>query len=462
MAKENSSTVSEEAIAIAFFVAAAISYYLWTQHFQYIADVWRWIRIGELALFYPLSLVWPFGDLEVGGALRYLLDTPGHLIHKNTITAFDSRYPKIINWIPGLLVAAYGFYRLKTQEAIDTNFDEETLLRKFAKSHPWLRRYLTINPVDIAPLYIRGNAEREEFGYGLHPHEFAMLSPPLLLEKVAKKHKGYRQPIYSSENGFDMDLAERAFTAQLRRPFEGLQGLSEAEREVYEILWKRSPVDVSYCRDEIARTIKEILGGKTPSTSNPMGKKIVSYCHAVVLKELQKRKLIKKGAVINAKAILAVPREPRVEAAKILTAHDSLMRLVDRARGDAGDVLKEFTACHVMSLHGFSLTALYQLLIHARTSGVQDSYTLFRHLKGKDRTLWYVLNSCGRQTPFVEAAGVTAHYYQEKEVGRAIRRPVVLEAVDQLRAYMEKDADAVGASVPATSAAKGTAPGMRL
>lgn len=471
MAKNNASTTSEEAVLVVLIISLGILYYLWNEHFRYVAEVWRWVRLGELYAFYPVTLTGLFSDLEVGQAIEFLKRTPGHLIHSSTIQAFDSRYPKVINIIPGLLILAYGIYRVNSTERIDQVFDEETLLQRYANTYPWLRPFVSVNPVKIPALFVRGRKERTEHGYGLAPHEFAELSPPLLLESLAKKNSAYRKPIYSEDDGFDLDLAERAFTAQLRRPFISLDKMSNTEKEVYQTLWPRVPIDVEYCREQVRYIIKAIMLGKQPDIANPMAAKLKGYCLSLIRASIVRHKKSIKGLKGDIKtddgllsAIGSLDKDERMKVAKSLLKPDAMAAAVEQAEGQGKSILQEVSACHALASHGYVLTGLLRLLVEARRSGVLDSFTHFRHIKGQDRTLWYVLNSCGRQTPYVEAAGVLAHYYQELEIGRAIPRPIVLEAVDQLKkAVMVTDPDALGMSKRAHQGrAPGTTSGVKL
>lgn len=81
--------------------------------------------------------------------------------------------------------------------------------------------------------------------------------------------------------------------------------------------------------------------------------------------------------------------------------------------------------------HGYVLTAMASMLEAARADGVQASAD-FLWLKPLDRRLWYVLNTVGRQTPFVEVAGPYAHWIAEKELGRKLLVPMVEEATKAL------------------------------
>ncbi len=81
--------------------------------------------------------------------------------------------------------------------------------------------------------------------------------------------------------------------------------------------------------------------------------------------------------------------------------------------------------------HAYILTVMASMLVGARTDGVQASAD-FLWLKPLDRRLWYVLNTVGRQTPFVEVAGVFAHWVAEREMGKPLLVPMIDEATNAL------------------------------
>ncbi|MCC2666742.1 MAG: hypothetical protein K0S63_658 [Gammaproteobacteria bacterium] len=85
----------------------------------------------------------------------------------------------------------------------------------------------------------------------------------------------------------------------------------------------------------------------------------------------------------------------------------------------------------IMQSHGYVLTVMASMLEAAREDGVQASAD-FLWLKPVDRRLWYMLNTVGRQTPFVEVAGPFAHWIAEKQIGRRLLVPMVEEATNAL------------------------------
>lgn len=86
--------------------------------------------------------------------------------------------------------------------------------------------------------------------------------------------------------------------------------------------------------------------------------------------------------------------------------------------------------------HAYLNTLMPSLLEIARADGVLATAE-FLWLKPLDRRLWYVLNSVGRQTAVVEVAGPFSHWLAERKVKRALKTPMVKEAVNALETCME-------------------------
>ncbi len=91
----------------------------------------------------------------------------------------------------------------------------------------------------------------------------------------------------------------------------------------------------------------------------------------------------------------------------------------------------------VTASHAYVLTVMASMLQTAREDGVQSSSD-FLWLKPVDRKLWYMLNTVGRQTPFVEVAGPFAHWTAEKLMGRRLLVPMVEEATNALEIALKE------------------------
>lgn len=91
----------------------------------------------------------------------------------------------------------------------------------------------------------------------------------------------------------------------------------------------------------------------------------------------------------------------------------------------------------VVKSHAYIMTVMASMLLAAREDGVQASSD-FLWLKPMDRRLWYVLNTVGRQTPFIEVAGVFAHWMAEREAGRKLLLPMVEEATNAVEIALKE------------------------
>lgn len=81
--------------------------------------------------------------------------------------------------------------------------------------------------------------------------------------------------------------------------------------------------------------------------------------------------------------------------------------------------------------HGYEFTVMAGMVQLAREDGVLASAD-FLWVKPMDRRLWYVLNNVGRQTPAAEVGGIFCHWYNELALKRPLSVPVVEAAVDAL------------------------------
>ncbi len=107
---------------------------------------------------------------------------------------------------------------------------------------------------------------------------------------------------------------------------------------------------------------------------------------------------------------------------------------------DTDELLKKYekskAATRAGQKHAYTLTVMASMMTLARVDGVLASAD-FLWVKPLDRRLWYVLNCVGRQVCVPEVAGVFAHWFAEKEMGRALTVPMVEEAVNALEKALD-------------------------
>jgi intracellular multiplication protein IcmP len=91
----------------------------------------------------------------------------------------------------------------------------------------------------------------------------------------------------------------------------------------------------------------------------------------------------------------------------------------------------------VVRRHAYVGTVMMAVLAKARRLGkISPSFMIW--LRTVDRSLFYIIHSLDRRTPFPEGAGVYAHYQAELIAGHAIEYPFVGEAVEGLVHELEK------------------------
>lgn len=120
---------------------------------------------------------------------------------------------------------------------------------------------------------------------------------------------------------------------------------------------------------------------------------------------------------------------------------DKLLNQISTGSGEKLDFsdVKALVAKHknsklakfAINKHAYVLSVMATLLELARTDGVLATAE-FLWLKPIDRPMWYMLNSVGRQTAFPEIGGAYAHWIAEKKSDRALRVPMVDQAVKAL------------------------------
>lgn len=96
----------------------------------------------------------------------------------------------------------------------------------------------------------------------------------------------------------------------------------------------------------------------------------------------------------------------------------------------------------ILPKHAYIKTLIYALLLKARQVGVLSPAEL-RWLRFCDRPLWYVIQSVGRNRPFIEAAAVYDHFNYENLMGKAYPCPYIKNAIlgvhDQVNSFKYKN-----------------------
>ena len=413
----DSSGSSDTYLILGFF--ALFGGYLFIQaNFEYVTFFWRYLRILELGMFYWIPDWVPFyGSLEIKEAFHFLVNTDFDLIHRDTVSQIDDRYSGFFSWIPGFLCIYLGVKF--TGKALDptASFDMETLLVRMQHYYPHVPQFVDTDPTMMDIEYNREKKDTYRWSMGMRPNDFALLSPPLGLEEAAKTNKSLNAPIWDGAEGFDIDLADKAFSAQLGDKFTGLESLEPHETKLFEYLVTKISDHLELSKEKIEAYSRVILNkdNKDPKFDYSL----LTIAEAGLYNKLQ--------SMITELQEKATKRKPFDESQFFnYLKVEKLMK-----RGDMQPVLKKLHAEYIMSMHAFKRTAFMALLDGVRKVGVVPTLE-FQWIKKHDRILHYSLSSVGRKVAFVEASGVFCHYLLECQIGRPWGQPEVHEAVKGL------------------------------
>lgn len=383
------------------------------ENFHLISGVWRWLRIVEMGMFYWIPDWLPFyGKLEIKQAFHWLLEIEPRNLAPETLYEFDHYYAKWFSWIPGMLLIYLGIRKSRHGSDITVDHDMESILYKVAPLYPFLSEFLENHPEEKELTYKPGKPDSARYSAALSPGEFSLMNPPLGLQEQAKRKVSYRKSIWDGNDDFDMDLAERALSAQIGSTFSGVSNLKPVERRLFDFLIPKMKIDEDDFIELSNLFLPSILGIKSKikfDINNLSENELVLY--KVMQGQFEKRlktKKFKPSEFMNEKTIHAFSMDKSLEK-----------------------YFKAVLAERIMMKHAFVRVGLMSLLEQARKGGV-IACVEFSWIKGEDRILWYALESVGRKVSFVESAGIFAHWLIEKQLGRSLPHPEVHEAVDGL------------------------------
>lgn len=412
-----------------FFIvllAAIFAFYMLLSHnFFVIAFVWKVVKLIEFGIFSWMPDWVPFyGNLEIGGVFKWLLSTPFRDIMSDSVTAVDQRFVKWFSWIPAIIMIHFGIKHIRESDKKTHIFSVNSILKKSKSIYPGIDNLDETDPSQIELLYKRNKPETIEYGMGLSPSDFARLSPPLGLEEEAKRNSLFNTSIWDGEESFDDDLAERAFKAQLGRPYTGYQNMNDTEKRVYDYLTSK----ITFVAEEMLvlteRLYSSILGIGEPISKDELSDEENNYYNKLAA-YIEKKQSKKKNKKENLK---------EVEMPDISVIEKMIMSK------EFEDQLKRIASERVIKKHFYIRVGLMSMLEEARNGGIVTT-TEFRWLKGKDRCLWYCMSTIGRRVSFCESGGCFAHWLIEKQIGRPLAQPEVTEAKEALFKALKLDVD---------------------
>lgn len=408
---------------------------LMNSRYDLVATVWKFVRTIEVcALSWIPSWVPVFGGLELGEACKFLKEADAKLLAPETVSEFDGVYAKYFSWLPAIILAYIGIKKIKKAEEVSEKFDAESMLLAYEKWFPSiLSGVIKDNPLKHQLEYDRDIPETGKYGKSLSPENWAQISPPIGLEKEAKEDSSMNKPIWDGEDDFDTDLCERSLIKQLGDRYEGISSLNDVHHKMISIIHKKVPTSekdrLVYLKEAMTEMIAEMDGepkNKTNEILYPTFDEIKNHIIKKVKSDLKIKKDLPEGVL----------REHLKKALSDKRMFKSFDHKNDKKPTPFMLSCQMLKIERRLAKHAFINTGMMSLLVESRDAGRVDSFANFNWVKEKDRTLWYCLDTVGRNVSFVECAGVFAHWEIEKVVGKAISHPEVTTAVEALKKYL--------------------------
>jgi hypothetical protein len=423
MAQSNDGMSETSSIIIAMIYLAL--FLLLINYFSYIfINAWYYLRLTQLTMlsfipdWMPFSHLIPYED-----GFRVLKAARSSNIDMDYINQFDSFFAPFTSWIPALF--AYHLYLKLGDRAkgVTKKFSMEEILVRNSKIFPFLKPYVDFNPATMEDLeFERDDPHKLQYLPALNPVEYATMVPPLGLEKEAEEKEAFRLPLWDKKDDFDEDLARRSFESQLTNHYSNVEdSFTETQEKIFDFLSERAGMD--------RKVIVSLLLEYSHSIAEGMG---------IYAGDEKKLTLHRKNLVVRLEGIFKILSDAKGVkfAVDRFTNKKEIKKLAFRKQFDK--LYAKIHSENLMSQHGFVVTGLMTLLEEARGGGVVPCVE-FIWLKGKDRKLWYALQSVGRKTAFPEAGGAYSHWLLEKLVGKAITQPEVTSSVEALKVALFVD-----------------------
>lgn len=429
----NGDSNGQESFMVILLIGIAGMFYMVSENYWLIAGVWKWIKLIELAPFYLIPESWfqSVTGLPNKQVFEWILDKSATEIARETAIGIDDGFMPWVTWLPSLIMVYWGFNRAFRGGSYNNRYNMEQLLQKVEPLYPHLKPFIDVKPDELPLMYKRNQKNTHDWAMSIAPREFGLMSPPMGLERQAKKKKSLKAPIWDGAKGFDFDLAERSFATQLGESFSGIDHLKSYEKEVFDMFTGRMSVTKDQKLEYFTYIAMHVLKvkGRKPVNESKMGNGMTSLL-SYITRDIELKKNPPKKSKQNK------PFNPR--------DYLNEQEMADRVNNDKDKklqgIFKLIQAEETMGRHAFVRTGLMSLLEAARDSGVLASDQV-KWLKQRDRCLWYCMSSVGRKVSFVESAGVFSHWLMEQQVGRPISHPEVGEACTGLWKALKCDVE---------------------
>jgi len=423
---------TEAALIIVALLGFALVGLIW-YNFHIFANMWRYIRLGELYLFQwiPAFAIPYVGTIDFSRAVLYLSSLSEYGLTIKSMTRFDNIYAPFVGVPMSLFIMWRGLKLNKVDKKLNKIFDMESMFEHFVGLYPHLREVFDAHPEQKSIHYNRKILETYRWGKMVNPLAYAKASPPFLLEEKAKENGTFNKAILDAGGIYDEDLAEHAFAAQLGEHWKGEAQLTPYEKVAFNFLQDRLPVDNERVEVFVTKIWNALVrtSAKKPRTECPQIKKFSdeeNELMRVYWKTFEKE--FRKVARID-----KCDEQKRQDIITHLKSEDTVLALCSDKEKRFKKYYQRIRSGEIMAKHSYVRTGLMQMNEQACKGGRISLEPIKSQLKSNSRELWYALKASGRRTSFPESAGIFAHWLLEQDLNRPVGTPCVQEAVEALR-----------------------------
>lgn len=355
-----------------FALIAAVCFVIWYFFSEQLIIAFIYLRLAELwvmdsfvSLFLPLNIPWiTNAEAELGASLDITKQLTVSSISGDVAFNISEVAGSYLRFPAGILLAFLGYFTFKYHMHMRfiKKYNMKTLAEQECVNWPQIK-IATKNDIHSQDL------DSGPWAMCQTPLQYAKNNKLVALTKAEKVGTGFSKT-QTAEYKLILDKAkaERAFSAQLGRPWRGVENLASHRKAIFTVLAARG------CRN---------------------GKDALSMVYQLADSAADGK--------INYKGV------------------DELLN----------KYVKDKAITKICNQHAYEFTVFASMLLFAREDGVLASAD-FLWVKPLDRRLWYVLNNVGRQTPAAEVGGIFSHWYTELALKRPLSVPFVTIGVDAL------------------------------
>ena len=460
---KNGNATSMEPVIFGLGILTAMGYGAYMHLYFVWAFIWRILKLCQMFVLFTFEMcvgvvTFPFtGDLGWGfkDGLFEVLGTHYSQITPEYMAIYDGHYGELLRWPFAIFLIYLGFSEYKIRAEAQKKYNVESLIRSASRIHPHLRRLVPPNIIEKIQAYTIGlfvpsireklkgenpinfshefdfndrSSETNRYAMGISPYEMLTANPPL----------GITQAEYDDDKKM---MEETGFTSNFRPIchffFEG----------------NASDSSFDFCfRTATISSERQLLMPLKPKISDMelVGRLFDEEGQLVSLEfenndGVATKKLHKRGSIVSGfrpTNLLNDGREYKgsIEDAILLfnqQEKEVLLQLKKKMDGKVSRSFEEILYLVITKKHAYSTTVIWSLMTLFKNVN-RIAGTEFTWLKRKNRGLSIVMQSIGRETPFLEANATRAHYLMESKAEMRLTVPSVQTAINDLHVNAER------------------------